>query len=246
MNESLIFYCSVIFVCAFAGGVIAILKRWSDSLLHLFISFGAGVFLGAVFFELLPDAMSHENKVEVSIAILVGYMLIFSIERVLLVTGKEGYDHSHKVISIAAFTGLSVHSLIDGLGLSVGSLQPEIGRVVFLSILAHHVPAAFSVASLLTLGRFSRGKVLSLLVLFAATPALGASLFAPIFSMASDRAFGLLTGLMTGTFLYVATGDLLPEVFHSKAKRWRNLLLLLVGITVIALVALGFQHIHRR
>ena len=116
---------------------------------------------------------------------------------------------------------------------------------MFLSILAHHVPASFSVASLLTLGKFGRAKLIWLVLLFSAMPMIGAILFQPIFSNASDPLFAILAGLMTGTFLYVATGDLLPEAFHARHGRWGNLAVLIVGVLVMAVVSFGFEHVHQ-
>jgi zinc transporter ZupT len=245
MSAQLIIYCLIITGAAFLAGLIACARQWSDRLLHLFIAFGAGVFLGAVFFELLPEAMSHEHNREVGIAILVGYLAIFAIEKILMVRGDGGYDHHHKVTSIAAFTGLSVHSLIDGLGLAVGALDPRLGRVVFLSILAHHVPASFSIASLLTLGKFKRSRLLWMVLAFSAMPMLGSVLVQPLLSSTGDEIFSVLTGLMTGTFLYVATGDLLPEAFHSRQGRWGNLAVLIAGVLVMAMVSFGFEHVHQ-
>ncbi|MEW6049773.1 MAG: ZIP family metal transporter [Candidatus Zixiibacteriota bacterium] len=245
MSSQLLTYCLTITAAAFLAGLVACARSWSDRLLHMFISFGAGIFLGAVFFELLPEAMSHENNRAVGVAILVGYLAIFAVEKILMVRGDGGYDYGHKVTSIAAFTGLSVHSIIDGLGLAVGSLDPRLGRIVFFSILAHHVPASFSVSSLLTLGKFGRGKLIWLVLLFSAMPMIGALLFEPMLSSASDPLFAILAGVMTGTFLYVATGDLLPEAFHSRHGRWGNLGVLVVGVLVMALVSFGFEHVHQ-
>jgi zinc and cadmium transporter len=246
VTASFISYCFILFAAAFACGLIAWLKFWSDDWLHLFISFGAGIFLGAVFFELLPEAMSHSENALAGVAMLLGYLMIFFTEKFVFSRGEKSEVRSHRVIALAAYFGLSVHSLVDGLGLAVASRNPEIGRVVFVSILAHHVPAAFSVSSLLSLGRMKRVTSAILLALFAAMPSIGALLFEPVLGTSSDKTFAFLLGMMTGTFLYVATGDLLPEVFHGKARQWRNLGLLLVGIGVMATISYGFAHIHER
>jgi zinc transporter ZupT len=246
MNANLFWYCIILFIAAFLGGMVTLVRQWSEERLHLFVSFGAGVFLGAVFFELLPEAMSHSNRSMVSIAILCGYLVIFFVEKLMSrhsqMSGGEG--HHHRVVSIAAFIGLSVHSLVDGLGMAVSSRQEALGQTVFLSILAHHVPAAFSVASLLSLGRMSRKSVIALIAVFAATPPIGALICAPFFSESSEGVFAIVLGVMTGTFLYVATGDLLPEVFHSKRVSLRNLLLMIIGILAMAAVSFGFHHVH--
>jgi zinc transporter ZupT len=246
MTASFMFYLLILFAAAFITGLIAWIKQWSDERLHLFISFGAGIFLGAVFFELMPEAMSFDNRNSVGVAILLGYLLIFFSEKFIFSRGESTYERNHKIISIAAFFGLSVHSLVDGLGLAVANVEPDLGRTVFLSILSHHVPAAFSVTSLLILARFSRKVTVLVLALFSAMPSIGALIFSPLMSSASDQFFSLVLGTMTGTFLYVATGDLLPEVFHTPKNRWKNLLLLIVGIGVMAAISYGFKHVHER
>jgi zinc and cadmium transporter len=176
MGANLFWYCIILFVAATLGGMVALARNWSEDLLHLFVSFGAGVFLGAVFFELLPEAMSHQNRAVVSIAILVGYLLIFFVEKVMAWHSHSsgGDGRSHIVVSIAAMIGLSVHSLVDGLGMAVSSREAALGETVFLSILAHHVPAAFSLASLLSLSKMKKNTSRLLLVIFAATPPIGA------------------------------------------------------------------------
>lgn len=244
MHGNLLWYSIILFVGAFLAGIVTLLRRWSDEFLHLFISFGAGIFLGAVFFELLPEAMEGEHKRLVGVATLAGYLLILFVEKFLFAMGGKGYDRGHRVISIAAFIGLSVHSLIDGLGMSVASQDPHLGLTVFLSILAHHVPAAFAVGSLLSLGRIGRSSVFLLLLLFSAMPSIGALLFAPLVEGISEGAFSIAVGVMTGTFLYVATADLLPEVFHSDKNRWSNLALLVAGLLVMAAIGFGLGHGH--
>jgi zinc and cadmium transporter len=245
MGSNLFWYCIILFVAASLGGMVALYRQWSEDLLHLFVSFGAGVFLGAVFFELLPEAMSHENRAVVSVAILLGYLLIFFVEK-LMAWHSHGAPEgrNHVVVSIAAMIGLSVHSLVDGLGMAVSSREAALGQTVFMSILAHHVPAAFSLASLLSLAKIKQRTAIILLALFAATPPIGALIFAPFADGASESSFAIILGLMTGTFLYVATGDLLPEVFHSKKIRWQNLVLLLLGILAMAAVSFGIHHVH--
>lgn len=236
MNSQLVTYCAIIFVAALAGGIITIVRRWSDELLHLFVSFGAGVFLGVVFIHLLPEAFSSNHTGPVGFAVLLGFLLIFFVEQFLFTSGDRGYDHSHRVISITVLIGLSVHSLVAGFGLAITNHDPDLGRLIFYSIIAHKPAAAFSLGSLFLLARIPTIKALMLLALFAAMTPLGAMVLAPMFATGSQMAIDILTGLTAGSFLYVATSDLLPEVFHTKERRWVKLGLLLAGIAVIAFV----------
>src|ERR1700730_13197471 len=68
------------------GGLIAIAARHR---IHLLMGVGAGVLLGAVFFDLLPEsinlATSHALSVRILLGIvLVGFLLFYLIERVLV------------------------------------------------------------------------------------------------------------------------------------------------------------------
>jgi len=39
----------------------------------------------------------------------------------------------------------------------------------------------------------------------------------------------------------VATADLLPEVFHSRERRWVNLVLMVAGIILMSLLGTGAE-----
>ena len=237
MGTDIYIYSLVIFLSAFIGGLICYARKWSDELLHMFISFGAGIFIGTVFLHLLPEALGDSNNFVSAIFVLLGFMIIFFIERFLFSRGNGGYDQSHMVISITAFVGLSIHSIIAGMGLAVGTQFESLGSVIFVSILAHKTTAAFSLASLFLLAKFSKKKRLWLLLLFSLMTPFGALLLSKILINKSEYVLAPLIGLTTGTFLYVAVGELLPEVFHTKEKRWTKLLLLIIGIIIMGILS---------
>jgi len=239
MDDTLLLYCLIIFLAAFTGGLLTLIKKWSDELLHLFLSFGAGIFLGAVFLHLLPEALSHDHGDEAALATLAGFMLIFFFERFLFASGVgENANHAgHKVISISAMVGLSVHSLVAGFGLAVGDASSaSIGSLIFFSILAHKTTAAFSLTSLFLLAKLSRRQIVGLLLLFSLMTPAGALIFAPMFQMLQETTMATLLGVTSGTFLYVATGEMLPEVFHTRENRWLKLSLMVVGIIIMSLL----------
>ncbi|MFQ5452557.1 MAG: ZIP family metal transporter [Candidatus Zixiibacteriota bacterium] len=240
MSQNLLTYCILIFAAAFLGGLITLFRRWSDELLHMFVSFGAGIFIGTVFLSLLPEALSYENSESAAIFILIGFMLIFFIEKFLFARGNNSYDYNHMVISIAALVGLSLHSFIAGLGLTVGAHFPGLGSVLFIAIIAHKTTAAFSLTSLFLLAKMSTKKSLLFLTIFSLMTPLGALLMEPFISGKNSVVLLPLMGLTTGTFLYVTVGELLPEVFHTKHNRWLKLLLLIIGIIVMGF--LGDSH----
>ena len=241
MSSVLILYCSIIFVATVLGGLVTLLWRWSDERLHSFLSFGAGIFLGAVFYHLLPGVMNQGDPQVAGLYVLIGYLLIFFIERILLRSGA-GNHHGHMVISLTALIGLSVHELVEGIGLAIVMVDKELGRILFLSILAHKVPAALSLVSLMVLAGLSRTRIWLYLIFFSAIGPFGTLVLGPVLGGALGDSLWHVTGIVTGSFLYVATADLLPEVFHSHQKRWVNLLLMLAGITLMSLVSTEGGH----
>ena len=71
---------------------------------------------------------------------------------------------------------------------------------------------------------------------------LGALVLAPLVDCGSDEVLMPATALMTGSFLYVATADMLPEVFHTRRNRFWHLALLMIGILIMILVSLHIEH----
>ena len=244
MGTDLLLYCVVIFAAALIGGIIPLIRRWSDYWLHLFLSFGAGIFLATVFTHLLPQAMEQgKGEAEtVGMLVLIGYLLIFFVEKFLFYRRTENGDHVHPVVSTTAFIGLSVHSLIAGMGLAVFMPSPEASVALLVAILAHKTPAAFSLGSLMLLAKHSRRRIVISMLAFSAMTPLGALVLAQAIDHGSEEVLMVLTAVVTGTFLYVATADLLPEVFHSRENRWLNLLLLILGLIIMGTIGLGHHH----
>ncbi len=216
----------------------ALIRAWSDEYLHLFVSFGAGIFLGTVFIHLLPESLAMGEAAQTGLIVLGGYLLVFFVERIMNLSGDGGYDHNHKVVSMTVLIGLSVHSLIEGMGLVVTAADADLSRAILVSILAHKMPAAFALGSLFVLARIPRAKTIGLLVLFSLMTPAGAVLLAPLLPTGSG-VVSFLTGLTAGSFLYVATGDLLPEVFHTREKLWLKMALLVLGIMVVGYLGLA-------
>lgn len=236
MDTNLLIYALVIFLAAFLGGVLMLLKKWSDDLLHIFVSFGAGIFIGTVFLHLLPEALQTENHALSAPFVIVGFMFIFFIERFLFLKKGVNNENNHKVISITAMLGLSVHSIIAGIGLAIGSEYEGLEKMLFYSIIAHKTTAAFALTSLFLLAKLNWKKCLYLLALFSLMTPIGILVFSPMVKSADVVIMDSLLGLTAGTFLYVSVGELLPEVFHTYKNKWLKLILLILGIVIVAII----------
>lgn len=238
--SQLILYIAAIFIFAGIGAALPFVKRWNDTVLHSFIAFGAGVFLGAVFFHLLPDISPVKGGF---ILVLIGFLFVLLIEQ--FTARRHDTDsgddvHRHDVISIATFTGLVIHSLTAGLALGIGTYASvQLGFVMFIAIIAHKAVGAFSLATILRLSSFSTRKSITLLVIFALMTPFGAILAYLLLSDLGTIATQISLALATGTFLYVTTMDLLPEAYHIKARRLQATLLMFLGLLVMLAISLA-------
>ncbi|MBA7602153.1 MAG: hypothetical protein GH143_08785 [Calditrichaeota bacterium] len=229
-----------ILLAAVLGALPPLLGRWSDRQLHLFIAFGAGVFLGAVFFHLIPETMAVQPDVLANFMILNGFMVVLFVERVLVRHRHHDCDdvaeHRHQVVGISAFIGLSIHSVLAGFALGASFAAPRIALVIFLAIVSHKSVAAFSLATMFRLSNIPLKRALVLLAVFALCTPVGALLSLPLISTLSEIHITIPTALAAGTFIYVATMDLLPEAFCDTRKRLGPFIALSIGILVMLLV----------
>jgi zinc and cadmium transporter len=218
------------------------------------LSFSAGVMLGAAFFHMIPEAVEGAGP-GVASFVLVGFLVLFLLERFVLVhacaepgpvphvatPGHPAHPHVHgdgtgcevHTMGLAAFIGLSVHTAIDGFALGAASGKQALGLLVFLAILAHKIPNAFSLSAILRHEGYSRRKALAMNAAFALMVPLGAGIYLALRDLVHAETFtSYALAASAGTFLHLAFSDILPELHRRKAVR------LPVGVALFAGVAL--------
>jgi zinc and cadmium transporter len=262
---TLALYTGGILAGALAGGVLPLLgrRRRNDWML----SFSAGVMLGAAFFHMLPEAAEGAGLSAIPF-VLVGFLFLFFLERFVLVhvcaePGPEGapahlHAHAHQhgephdphtgcevhTMGLAAFIGLSLHTLVDGFALGAASVEAELGFLVFLAILAHKIPSSFSLSAILHAEGYSRRKALTMNAVFAMMVPIGAGLYVAIRHVVDTESFTpLALAASAGTFLHLALSDILPDLHRRNAPRLRLSVALLAGVAAMWAVRL-IHHQH--
>lgn len=229
------------------GAALPLFRRWSERGLHLFVALSAGIFLGTIFFHLLPhlagvgleDGHGHApgaEEIAHSVwpwgAALLGILLLFLLEKVWLPARTQGASSNpHAVLWSATYLGLALHAATAGVALT-GILEIPEGRAHFLvSILVHKATECFSLATVMRLAGLSTARSVLLLTLFAFIEPTGLLLGAEL-AAAMPSAAPILTGFACGTFLYVAVADLLPEVFHGAGSTRLKIGAVLAGVAI--------------
>jgi len=225
-------------VVAAVGGALWPLLTEERRRLVLFLSFAAGVMLGAAFFHMLPEAL-ESGGVQVIGLVPAGFLALFLLERYVLVHACEEppgcEEHArHPAFGTTAFLGLSVHTLFDGVALA-SSVAQKVGGMAFLAIMAHKVPSSLSLASILKEEGRSRARVLVLVLLFGLMVPLGAGLYHGLEQVAHWPGLtGYALAFSSGTFLYIAVSDLLPHVNrHGQGRRLLHIAGLFLGLLIM-------------
>uniref|UniRef100_A0AAY5ERH2 Zinc transporter ZIP9 n=1 Tax=Electrophorus electricus TaxID=8005 RepID=A0AAY5ERH2_ELEEL len=117
----------------------------------------------------------------------------------------------------------SLSSTADGvaLGAAVASSQVSVQVIVFFAVILHKAPAAFGLVSFLMYAGLERSTVQKHLLGFSmAAPLLAVSTY---FLLSSSQyrlsATGIGMLVSAGTFLYVATVHVLPEIYSRGQQR---------------------------
>jgi len=217
-------------------------------------------------------AQFHEQfKPDVELHSMIGISLSLGFVFMLLVDNLCSHGHSHGTSenghqrhkSIIASIGLLVHAAADGvaLGAAATTSRTDIEMIVFLAIMLHKAPAAFGLSSFLLHEGCERGQIRRHLLAF--------SLAAPLFALitfyglsqsgkeviSSVNGTGLAMLFSAGTFLYVATVHILPELLkqnesldgtvsheNSRTLPKKELILLILGM--LTPLILGMYHKH--
>jgi zinc and cadmium transporter len=155
-------------------------------------------------------------------------------------------DKSAKQLSwVGTALGLTLHSLLDGLALAAAvaaggqGTDAYAGLGVALVVILHKPFDAMAVSTLMAVGGSSRLSRHVLNGLFALASPLGAVLFyigATHFAGGNELVLGCALAFCAGSFLCIASSDLLPELqFHSH-DRLKLSVMLVAGLTVAILI----------
>lgn len=146
----------------------------------------------------------------------------------------------------AAF-GLTLHTIIDGIALAAsveaeahgGAKAGLLGLGTFLVVILHKPFDSLAVGTLMAAGGWSRFSRHLVNAAFALVFPVGILLFqfgANQFSEAGHLFLGSALAFSAGTFLCIATSDLLPELQFHAHDRGKLTAALFAGLTVAALI----------
>jgi zinc transporter ZupT len=221
------------------GGLTALKYQKS---IRLIMGYTAGVLLGVVAFDLLPEI--HKTAVEHNldftrsmVALVFGFLFFHIIEKTILLhhAHEQEYDtHTHPHVGIASALALSGHSFLDGVGIGLGfQVGNSVGIAVAIAVIAHDFSDGLNTVILMLQHNNSRSRAFKLLLVDAIAPVLGAA--STLLFTLPDSALALYLGFFAGFLLYIGASDILPQA-HSKGSSKSVILMTVLGTIFIFIV----------
>ncbi|NBT58593.1 hypothetical protein EBT16_07400 [bacterium] len=241
----LVLYGISIFASAFLGGLAPLLiPAKNDHHLKLLVSLGAGLLLGMSFLHMLPEA-SHLLPGSFGLWFLMGFVILLILERFIMIHACDEHGCHYHTVGIAAFLGLTVHGIIEGLALGSSLVLPHLAMLVLVAIMAHKAPSGFALTSILRLAGKSKSQILLFSFGVALSGPLGL-LLAYFFLRTQEyqNAAGCLLALSAGTFVYIGACDLLPEIHRASEEKLKRLAFFLLGLFISYGSGFFLEHHH--
>lgn len=210
---------------------------------HFVNSFAAGALITLALAHLLPESVELTDN---ALLVSLGAFIVFYIIEIVLVFHSGSAIHyveqsqraTHNKAPII-FTGLFLHSLIDGVIIAVGfEVSMELGLFAAVGVIMHEIPEGITSFALLARSMKLRTALLLSVAVGLATPVGAAVALGPLSGM-TESGLGMMMAVAAGSFLYVAASDLIPETHERNALQ--NLVFLLAGAGLMYSLSVLFE-----
>ncbi|MEQ1525971.1 MAG: ZIP family metal transporter [Gallionella sp.] len=243
------------------GGVLSIIcaalfalnarAHWVNAL----VSYAIGALLGAVFLEILPEAIELSADIAVlSATILGGILLFFTLEKLLIwrhchhdhceVHDHEAHEPHQSHVGehgangrsgLMIIVGDTFHNFVDGIIIAAAFLTDiQLGIVTSLAIIAHEIPQEVGDFMILLHSGYSKVQALMLNLVSSLATLVGGVL--AYYALQSMQSFvPILLALAAASMIYVAVADLIPGLHKRTTLRdtIEQVLLIAAGISSI-------------
>ncbi|XP_020299931.1 zinc transporter ZIP9 [Pseudomyrmex gracilis] len=265
----------VMLVGSCLAGSLPLLINLSEDKLQLVSILGAGLLVGTALAVIIPEGIKalftsnpSNGKDHDDLHSLIGISLVLGFVFMLLIDQCSARRSGGRQKSVTATLGLVVHAAVDGvaLGAAATTSQADVEVIVFIAIMLHKAPAAFGLVSFLLHECVDKKKITKHLLIFSlAAPCLALVTYFGIGkegkeTLSNVRATGVAMLFSAGTFLYVATVHVLPELMtrhnnyshlpsvennstvNTTGLKVRELSVLVLGSCLPALITTGHHH----
>lgn len=239
------------------GGVLSVLcaalfalRTGVQRYLNAMVSYAIGALLGAVFLEVLPEAIRMSKNIGMlSATVLFGILLFFILEKLVLWRHchqehceahellESEHTHDHGRSGLMIMVGDTFHNCVDGIIIAAAFLTDiHLGVVTSLAIIAHEIPQEVGDFAILLHSGYSKIKALKFNLISSFASVLGGVL--GYFTLQTMQSWiPSLLALAAASMIYVAVADLIPGL-HKRAQlrdTVQQVTLIVAGVFTVAL-----------
>ena len=205
------------------------------------ISYAVGTLLGAALLALLPEALQAIPPTAALGTLLAGVLSFFLLEKLVLWRHcHDGHDcevHTSSAASLV-IVGDAFHTFVDGAVIAAAVLTSiPLGVTTALAVAAHEIPQEVGDVAILLRAGYSRGRAFTVNVLSAVGGVLGA-VGMLLATQSLPNVLPYVLSFASGSFLYVAMSDLIPDLHRGGLQGDPLRQLLLIGAGVLTIVML--------
>lgn len=233
----------VAFLTVIATGTGGLLALKSHQRMHLVLGLSAGLLLGLVSFDLMPEVfelgtLTIGNVPASTVAFVAGFLLLHILERISgthePLDSDHGHVHAHAATGVIGASALVIHVFLDGVAVALAfSVSTAIGLAVSLAVVAHAFGDGLNTVALLIHHGQWRERAKWLLLLDGSARTLGAAL--GTYVVVSEQFLAMYLAMFAGFLVYLATSHILPEA-HSRHSSRATLLSTLAGVAFMFVV----------
>jgi ZIP family zinc transporter len=225
---------------ALLGGFIAFKGK---KRLPLALGFTAGLIIGLVAFDLLPEIfeISEAEGLDIvwpMIALASGFLLFHVIEKFILLhyaqEGKYG-PHRHPNVGVIGALAFYGHSFLDGLSIGLAfQVNEAVGTAVAIAVIGHRFADGFNTTNVLLHHQNKPRRAKQVILLEAPMPVLGA--LAALLISVPESTLAIYLGFFAGFILYIGASDILPQA-HSRNSSYKVIVATVLGTVFMFLVS---------
>jgi solute carrier family 39 (zinc transporter), member 9 len=204
---------------------------------------------------------SRTSHSSIGFTLVIGFVFMLVVDQI---GGNLAHSHSpsssildtqsiRNKITFSTTLGLVIHAGVDGLalGAAASSTKSDIKMIVFIAIMLHKAPASFGLVSFLLHEGLDRIRARRHLIIFALAAPIMAILTYLVLNLPNQQAIvslnhtGLCMLFSAGTFLYVSTVHVLPEIQSrrdGKQFTLSEMCVFIFGAILPVILSIGHSH----
>jgi zinc and cadmium transporter len=249
-----------IVAASFAGGALSVicaallaLNAHAQRYIGAMVSYAIGALLGAVFLDVLPEAIRLTSDVKtLSATVLFGILLFFVLEKLVLYRhchhehceahehSLNAHQHDHGRSGMMIMVGDTFHNFVDGVIIAAAFLTDlNLGMVTALAIIAHEIPQEVGDFAILLHSGYTKLKAFQLNLISSFASIIGGVLGYFILQTLQSLIPSLLA-LAASSMIYVAVADLIPGL-HKRTQlsdTVQQVGLIVLGVATVGLLGL--------